>query len=168
LKAAASEGKTSKAPIKESFGQWGNLKIVLVALLGLTAGRAVVWYTGQFYALFFLTQTLKVDSQASNLMIAASLLIGTPFFIVFGALSDRIGRKRIIMAGCALAILTYRRVDSRRRPDQGIVLLGFGSTLPKSAQCVPSSRPEQFHARIAPNNAMTLSRIDWLGPLKRA
>jgi MFS family permease len=102
-----SEGKTSKAPIKESFGQWANLKIVLVALFGLTAGQAVVWYTGQFYALFFLTQTLKVDAQAANLMIAASLLVGTPFFIVFGALSDRIGRKRIIMAGCALAILTY-------------------------------------------------------------
>jgi MFS family permease len=102
-----SEGKTSKAPIKESFGQWANLKIVLLALLGLTAGQAVVWYTGQFYALFFLTQTLKVDAQAANLMIAASLLIGTPFFVVFGALSDRIGRKRIIMAGCALAILTY-------------------------------------------------------------
>jgi MFS family permease len=107
LSAMKSEGKTSKAPIKESFGQWANLKIVLVALLGLTAGQAVVWYTGQFYALFFLTQTLKVDAQAANLMIAASLLIGTPFFIVFGALSDRIGRKRIIMAGCALAILTY-------------------------------------------------------------
>jgi MFS family permease len=101
------EGKASKAPIKESFGQWANLKIVLLALLGLTAGQAVVWYTGQFYALFFLTQTLKVDAQAANLMIAASLLIGTPFFVVFGALSDRIGRKKIIMMGCALAIVTY-------------------------------------------------------------
>ena len=101
------EGKTSKAPLSESFGQWKNLKIVILALVGLTAGQAVVWYTGQFYALFFLTQQLKVDAVTANLMIAAALLIGTPFFVVFGALSDRIGRKPIIMAGCALAALTY-------------------------------------------------------------
>jgi hypothetical protein len=101
------EGKGSKAPPTESFAHWGNLKIVILALLGLTAGQAVVWYTGQFYALFFLTQTPKVDAQAANLLIAASLLIGTPFFIVFGWLSDRIGRKPIIMAGCLLAVLTY-------------------------------------------------------------
>ncbi|WP_367067544.1 MFS transporter [Oryzisolibacter sp. LB2S] len=101
------EGKTSKAPLAESFGQWKNLKIVLIALFGLTAGQAVVWYTGQFYALFFLTQQLKVDAVTANLMIAAALLIGTPFFLVFGSLSDRIGRKSIIMLGCALAIVTY-------------------------------------------------------------
>ncbi|WP_042424771.1 MFS transporter [Comamonas granuli] len=101
------EGKTSKAPLSESFGQWKNLKIVLLALFGLTAGQAVVWYTGQFYALFFLTQQLKVDAVTANLMIAAALVIGTPFFVIFGTLSDRIGRKAIIMAGCALAIVTY-------------------------------------------------------------
>ena len=101
------EGTNSKAPLTESFGQWKNLKIVILALVGLTAGQAVVWYTGQFYALFFLTQTLKVDGSTANLMIAASLLIGTPFFIVFGALSDKIGRKPIIMAGCLIAALTY-------------------------------------------------------------
>jgi len=101
------EGKTSKAPLTESFGQWKNLKIVILALVGLTAGQAVVWYTGQFYALFFLTQSLKVDGAAANLYVAGSLVIGTPFFIVFGALSDRIGRKPIIMAGCLLAVLTY-------------------------------------------------------------
>ena len=101
------EGKTSKAPLSESFGQWKNLKIVILALVGLTAGQAVVWYTGQFYALFFLTQQLKVDAVTANLMIAAALLIGTPFFVVFGALSDKIGRKPIIMAGCVLAALTY-------------------------------------------------------------
>ncbi len=101
------EGKTSKAPLSESFGQWKNLKIVILALVGLTAGQAVVWYTGQFYALFFLTQQLKVDAVTANLMIAAALLIGTPFFIVFGRLSDRIGRKPIIMAGCLLAVVTY-------------------------------------------------------------
>jgi MFS family permease len=102
-----SEGKVSKAPLTESFGKWGNLKIVILALVGLTAGQAVVWYTGQFYALFFLTNTLKVDNATANLMIAASLIIGTPFFVIFGALSDKIGRKPIIMAGCLIAALTY-------------------------------------------------------------
>ena len=101
------EGKTSKAPLKESFGQWKNLKIVILALVGLTAGQAVVWYTGQFYSLFFLTQQLKVDAVTANLMIAVALLIATPFFVVFGTLSDKIGRKPIIMAGCLLAVLTY-------------------------------------------------------------
>jgi MFS family permease len=101
------EGKTSKAPLTESFGQWKNLKIVILALIGLTAGQAVVWYSGQFYALFFLTQALKVDGATANILVAVSLLIGTPFFIVFGSLSDKIGRKPIIMAGCLLAAITY-------------------------------------------------------------
>ena len=85
------EGRTSKAPLTESFARWENRAIVLLALFGLTAGQAVVWYTGQFYTLFFLTQTLKVDAQTANMLIAGSLLLGTPFFLVFGALSDRIG-----------------------------------------------------------------------------
>jgi len=101
------EGKTSKNPLSESFGQWKNLKIVILALIGLTAGQAVVWYSGQFYALFFMTQALKVDGPTANILVAASLLIGTPFFIVFGSLSDKIGRKPIIMLGCLLAVLTY-------------------------------------------------------------
>ena len=101
------QGKGSKAPLTESFAQWKNAKIVILALLGLTAGQAVVWYTGQFYALFFLTQTLKVDSATANILIAISLVIGTPFFIVFGIMSDNIGRKKIIMAGCLLAAITY-------------------------------------------------------------
>ena len=101
------EGKISKAPLSEAFGQWKNLKLVILALVGLTAGQAVVWYTGQFYALFFMTQILKVDGPTANILIAASLLIGTPFFIVFGSLSDKIGRKKIIMVGCVLAALTY-------------------------------------------------------------
>src|SRR5687768_6537659 len=87
------EGKLSKAPLTEAFGQWSNLKIVLLALLGATAGQAVVWYGGQFYALFFLEKILQVDSRSANLVMAAALLIATPFFVVFGALSDRIGRK---------------------------------------------------------------------------
>ncbi|OFJ44880.1 MFS transporter [Pseudomonas koreensis] len=101
------EGKASKAPLTESFARWDNLKVVIMSLLGGTAGQAVVWYTGQFYALFFLLQTLKIDAQTANLLIAGSLLIGTPFFVIFGSLSDRIGRKPIIMAGCILAALTY-------------------------------------------------------------
>ncbi|WP_460415303.1 MFS transporter [Pseudomonas sp. microsymbiont 2] len=101
------EGKASKAPLTESFARWDNLKVVIMSLLGGTAGQAVVWYTGQFYALFFLLQTLKIDPQTANLLIAGSLLIGTPFFILFGSLSDRIGRKPIIMAGCIIAALTY-------------------------------------------------------------
>ncbi|NHV30495.1 MFS transporter [Burkholderia sp. D-99] len=101
------EGKTSKAPLTEAFGQWKNLKIVILALVGLTAGQAVVWYTGQFYALFFLTQTLKVDGASANILIAIALLIGTPFFLFFGSLSDKIGRKPIILAGCLIAALTY-------------------------------------------------------------
>jgi len=101
------EGKLSKAPLTESFGQWKNLKVVILALFGLVAGQAVVWYTGQFYALFYLTQVLKVDAKTANLLIAGSLVIGTPFFVVFGSLSDKIGRKVIIMGGLLLAVITY-------------------------------------------------------------
>jgi len=101
------EGTRSSAPLTESFARWGNLRVVLFALLGATAGQAVVWYCGQFYALFFLTQVLKVDAQPANLLIAAALLIATPFFVVFGSLSDRIGRKKIVLLGCLLAACTY-------------------------------------------------------------
>ena len=101
------EGKGSKKPLADSFAKWGNLKIVILALVGLTAGQAVVWYTGQFYALFFLEKMLKVDGGLTNMLVAISLLIGTPFFVFFGWLSDKIGRKWIIMLGCILACLTY-------------------------------------------------------------
>src|SRR5450432_859239 len=101
------EGKGSKAPLTDSFLRYPNNKLVLLALLGATAGQGVVWYTGQFYALFFLTITLKVDGQTAYTLIAIALLLGTPFFIVFGALSDKIGRLKIILAGCLIAALTY-------------------------------------------------------------
>lgn len=101
------EGTLSKAPLGEAFGQWKNAKIALIALIGGTAGQAVVWYAGQFYALFFLTQTLKVDGTTANILIAAALLFGTPFFVFFGALSDKVGRKPIILGGCLIAALTF-------------------------------------------------------------
>jgi MFS family permease len=101
------EGRTSRAPLTEAFGRWPNLRLVLIALFGAVAGQAVVWYTGQFYALFFLEKTLRVDGATANIMIAVALAIATPFFLFFGWLSDRIGRKPIILAGCLVAALTY-------------------------------------------------------------
>src|SRR5437868_5573272 len=101
------EGKGSKSPLTDSFFKYPNNKFVLLALLGATAGQGVVWYTGQFYALFFLTITLKLDYLTAYELIAASLVIGTPFFVVFGKLSDKIGRLKIILAGCLIAAITY-------------------------------------------------------------
>jgi len=101
------QGRTSRAPVSESFGRWSNLKVVLVALFGATAGQAVVWYTGQFYALFFLTKTLQIDELTADVLVGASLLLGTPLFVLVGSLSDRIGRKEIILGGCLLAAFTY-------------------------------------------------------------
>jgi MFS family permease len=100
-------GTTSKAPLAEAFGRWSNLKIVIISLLGAVMGQAVVWYTGQFYALFFLERTLKVDGATTNILVAIALVLATPGFVFFGWLSDKIGRKRIIMLGCLLAMLTY-------------------------------------------------------------
>ncbi len=98
---------TSASPLVEAFTKWSNLKIVLISLFGATAGQGVVWYTGQFYALFYLQSILKVDGTSANYIVAAALLLGMPFFVIFGALSDRIGRKWIIMAGLLLAVITY-------------------------------------------------------------
>ena len=102
-----SAGMTSARPLKEAFTQWANLKLVLISLFGATAGQGVVWYTGQFYALFYLQTILNVHPMSANYIIAIALVLGMPFFVVFGALSDRIGRKKIMMAGCLLAVVSY-------------------------------------------------------------
>jgi MFS family permease len=100
-------GRTSRAPVREAFLTWPNARLALLALAGVVMGQAVVWYTGQFYALVFLIRTLKIDPATANILVAVALLLATPFFIVFGALSDRIGRKPVILGGCLLAALTY-------------------------------------------------------------
>ena len=102
------EGKTSANPLAESFKQKDNLKMVLIALLGATAGQGVVWYTGQFYALSFLQNACNIEFEQSNTVILIALAIGTPFFVIFGALSDKIGRKYIMMAGMLIAVLSYK------------------------------------------------------------
>ncbi|TCK31760.1 putative MFS family arabinose efflux permease [Ancylobacter aquaticus] len=139
------EGKTSKAPLTEAFGRWENAKVGLIALFGGTAGQAVVWYTGQFYALFFLTQTLKVDGWTANVLIAVSLLIGTPFFIVFGWLSDKIGRKPIILGGCLIAALTYFPIFAAITHYANPALERAQATSPVTVVADPSECSFQFN-----------------------
>jgi len=145
------EGKTSKKPLAESFGQWSNLKLVILALLGLTAGQAVVWYTGQFYALFFLEKMLKVDGALTNTLVAIALALGTPFFVLFGWLSDKIGRKPVILAGCVLAALTYfpifKSLTAAANPD-----LAFAA---QRAPVAVVANPQDCHFQFDPVGKQT-------------
>ena len=137
-------GATTKAPLTEAFGNWRSARLVLVALLGAVAGQAVVWYTGQFYALFYLEKILKVDGATANILIAVSLAIGTPFFVFFGWLSDRIGRKPIIMAGCALAALTYFALFSALTEAANPALAHAAARNPVTVVADPATCSVQF------------------------
>jgi len=139
------EGTQSKAPLSEAFGQWKNAKIALIALLGLVAGQAVVWYTGQFYALFFLQSILKVDSFTANVLIAWSLVLGTGGFIVFGSLSDKIGRKPVILAGCLLAAITYFPVFKKLAETANPALYNAQSTAKVVVKADPNDCSFQFN-----------------------
>ena len=138
------EGKGSKTPLKDSFGRWPNLKLVLLALVGLTAGQAVVWYTGQFYALFFLEKTLKVDGPLANILIAISLLLATPFFVFWGWLSDKVGRKPIILTGCLLAALTWFPLFHALTGAANPQLAAATASAPVSVHADPSDCAFQF------------------------
>src|SRR4051794_7736731 len=139
------EGALSKAPLSEAFGQWRNAKWAILALFGLTMGQAVVWYTGQFYALFFIQSILKVDGYTANLLIAWSLLIGTAGFILFGWLSDKIGRKPIILAGCALAALTYFPLFEKLTQEANPALYKAQQTIPVTVLADPADCHFQFN-----------------------
>jgi MFS family permease len=123
-----STGMSSAQPLKDAFTHWPNLKLVLISLLGATAGQGVVWYTGQYYALFYLQSVLKVNLRTGFIIVALAMLVGMPFFTVFGALSDRIGRKKIIMAGCLLAVLTYYPIYHAMENAAGNHVVTFKST----------------------------------------
>ncbi len=139
-----SEGKGTKKPLAEAFGNWKNLKVVLLSLFGLTMGQAVVWYTGQFYAQFFLEKTLKVDGALANLLIATALLIGTPFFVFFGWLSDKIGRKWIIIVGCVLAAATYFPIFKAVTAAANPVLAHAEASAPVTVSADPATCAFQF------------------------
>jgi MFS family permease len=138
------EGKVSKKPLTEAFAEWGNLKVVLIALFGAVMGQAVVWYTGQFYALFFLEKMLKVDGATTNILIATALLLATPAFVFFGWLSDRIGRKPIIMAGCLLAALTYFPLFDALSRNANPDLYAATQASPVSVMADPAACSVQF------------------------
>jgi hypothetical protein len=137
-------GTTSKAPLSEAFGRWGNLKIVLIALLGAVMGQAVVWYTGQFYALFFLERVLRVDGATTNILTAIALALATPAFILFGWMSDRIGRKPIILAGCLLAMFTYSPLFHALTHYANPALFAAQATAPVAVIADPAGCSFQF------------------------
>jgi len=157
-----SAGMTSAQPLKDAFGKWENFKRVLISLLGATAGQGVVWYTGQFYALFYLQSILKVNPKTANIIVAIALLIGMPFFTVFGALSDKIGRKWLMMAACLLAIMTYLPIYHAMERAAGNNVETVKSTKNKVTGAIsltPLTRDEKNElvaAKEAPNPNMPL------------
>jgi MFS family permease len=138
------EGKTSKKPLTEAFGQWKNLKVVLIALFGAVAGQAVVWYTGQFYALFFLEKMMKVDGATTNILIAIALALATPAFVFFGWLSDRIGRKPIILGGLLLAAVTYFPLFDALQRHANPALYAAQTASPVTVTADPATCSVQF------------------------
>jgi MFS family permease len=138
------EGRAAKKPLSEAFADRRNLKLVILALVGLTAGQAVVWYTGQFYALFFLEKTLKVDGPTANTLVAIALLLGTPFFIVFGWLSDKVGRKPIILAGCLIAAMSFFPLFKALTVAANPALAAASASAPVRVIAVPSTCSFQF------------------------
>ena len=139
------EGTGSKAPLTEAFGQWKNAKWAILALFGLTMGQAVVWYTGQFYALFFINSVLKVDGPTANMLIAWSLMLGTGGFVLFGWLSDKIGRKPIILTGCALAAITYFPLFAKLTAEANPALYKAQQTIPVTVTADPADCHFQFN-----------------------
>jgi MFS family permease len=152
-----STGMSSAQPLKDAFTNWPNAKLVLTSLLGATAGQGVVWYTGQYYALFYLQSILKVNLRTSFIIVALAMLFGMPFFTVFGALSDKIGRKKIIMAGCLLAVITYYPIYHGMQSAAGNNVDGFQSTLnpvtkaPTLTPMTTDATGKKVPAKEAPN-----------------
>src|SRR5260370_18317383 len=151
------EGRGSKAPLTESFFHYPNNKYVLLSLLGATAGQGVVWYTGQYYALFYLQSILRVNLRTGFIIVALAMLFGMPFFTVFGALSDKIGRKKIIMAGCLFAVVTYYPIYHAMQSAAGNNVVTFKSQR-NAVTVAPTLTPltidasgKQAPAPVAPN-----------------
>ena len=144
FKQMKADGRGSTTPLKDSFLKWPNLKLVLIALFGLTAGQAVVWYTGQFYALFFLERVLKVDGALASTLVAISLILATPFFIFWGWLSDKVGRKSIILAGCLIAALSYGPLFHALTGAANPQLAAASRTAPVTVHADPADCSVQF------------------------
>src|SRR5947207_5455970 len=157
-----STGMTSAQPLKEAFTQWGNLKRVLISLFGATAGQGVVWYTGQFYALFYMQTILKVNPRTANIIVATALFFGMPMFTLFGWLSDKIGRKKIMMAGCLLAVVSYYPIYGAMQHAAGNNVVTFKSQrnavtgAPTLTPLTIDASGKQVPAPIAPNHNVLL------------
>jgi len=147
-----SAGMTSAQPLKEAFTRWDNLKRVLISLFGATAGQGVVWYTGQFYALFYLQTILKVNSRSANYIVAIALLLGMPLFVFFGALSDRIGRKRIMMAGCLIAALSYMPIYQAMQKVAGSQVVTASSQRNRTTGAISLTPQTMVNGKLEPAN----------------